>query len=76
VAIPVTTPVSANLPMAVWPPEPPADDGRFGRATLTPTDPVVAGSLGTWTLTYVAGRHGIDDGGALRIAFHTTPYHE
>ena len=49
-----------------------ADLPRFGVARLTPTTPAVAGSVGTWTLTYRVGTHGIDDGGAFRVALHTT----
>lgn len=61
----------AHLPPPVWPPVAyPAGD-QFGRATVTPAVPVVAGEWGTWTVEYVAGQYGIDDGGALRIAFHT-----
>lgn len=33
---------------------------------------MVAGEFGTWTVTYTAGVYGIDDGGALRLAFHQT----
>jgi hypothetical protein len=39
-------------------------DGR-GKATLTPPDPVVAGSAGAWTLAYTAGPLGISPGGSL-----------
>ncbi|HXI16140.1 MAG TPA: DUF3604 domain-containing protein [Chloroflexota bacterium] len=60
------------LPSPVWPPVAPPVDGRYGRATLAPVQPVIAGAFGTWTVTYTAGRYGIDDGGALRIAFHQT----
>ena len=49
-----------------------ADLPRFGLARLTPSAPAVAGSVGTWTLTYQVGTHGIDDGGAFRVALHTT----
>ena len=45
---------------------------RFGLARLTPSAPAIAGSIGTWTLTYQVGVHGIDDGGAFRVALHTT----
>lgn len=41
---------------------------RYGRATLHPTDPVVAGSFGTWTLIYTVGEHGVDDLGTILIA--------
>lgn len=45
---------------------------RFGRARLAPSAPAIAGSVGTWTLIYRVGAHGIDDGGAIRVAIHTT----
>ncbi len=38
-----------------------------GTCKLDPTDAVVAGSYGTWTLTYTAGEWGIDDGGTILI---------
>lgn len=44
-------------------------DDRFGWVELAPADPVVAGSLGTWHLTYHAGLYGIDDGGRLKLAW-------
>ena len=40
----------------------------YGRATIDPTDDVVAGSFGTWTVTLTVGHHGIDDGGRVLIA--------
>lgn len=43
-----------------------AADG-FGVARIDPSDAVVAGSLGTWRLTYTAGPQGIAVGGRLRI---------
>ncbi|MBI3973161.1 MAG: DUF3604 domain-containing protein [Chloroflexi bacterium] len=49
----------------------PPEDNRYGTATVEPSSPVVAGSSGTWRITYTAGKYGIDDGGALRVAFHT-----
>jgi hypothetical protein len=63
---------SGLLPSPVWPPTAPLADGRLGRATVTPQEPVVAGAFGSWTVTYTAGRFGIDDGGALRLALHQT----
>jgi len=46
------------------------DDGesRLGTVTLTPDESVEVGSRGTWTLTYTAGRYGLDDGGSLIVA--------
>jgi hypothetical protein len=45
----------------------PVEAGRYGTATITPADPVVAGSIGTWRLTYAAGPQGIAGGGRLRV---------
>ena len=45
---------------------------RFGQASISPKSPAIAGSVGTWKLTYRVGSHGIDDGGAFRVALHTT----
>lgn len=42
---------------------------RYGWAEIDPAGPVVAGETGTWTITYHAGRYGIDDGGVLKIAW-------
>ena len=41
----------------------------LGTATVTPSGDFVAGSYATFTLTYTAGRFGIDDTGSLRIVF-------
>jgi hypothetical protein len=41
----------------------------FGWAALEPTDAVVAGSFGTWRLTYTVGEYGMDDGGTLMVAW-------
>ncbi|MFW9917086.1 MAG: DUF3604 domain-containing protein [Candidatus Thorarchaeota archaeon] len=41
----------------------------YGHATISPTTDVVAGSCGTWTLTLTVGKHGIDDGGHIKIAW-------
>ena len=56
----------------------PIDPRELGSATLVPSGPVEAGSWQTFTLTYTAGRYGIDDSGALRVCFryaadHTKP---
>jgi hypothetical protein len=40
---------------------------RMGTATVTPTDPVEAGSFASFTLTYTAGYFGLDDTGGLKI---------
>jgi len=41
---------------------------EYGTATLEPSEEIVAGSFGTWTITYTAGALGIDDGGQLKVA--------
>ncbi len=41
---------------------------RLGTVTLSPDGPVVAGTVGEWTLTYTVGSYGIDEGGTLKIA--------
>ena len=40
-----------------------------GRATVSPAQPVVAGSYGSWLITFRAGRAGVDDGGRIRVTF-------
>lgn len=40
----------------------------YGAVRLEPTLPVVAGSYGSWTITYTAGRYGVDNGGRLKVA--------
>ena len=41
----------------------------YGWAEIDPEGPVVAGSTGTWRITYHAGRYGVDDGGVIKIAW-------
>ena len=41
---------------------------RLGTAELTPPDPVVAGSVGEWTIKLTVGSHGIDEGGTIKVA--------
>ncbi|MFW9905334.1 MAG: DUF3604 domain-containing protein [Candidatus Thorarchaeota archaeon] len=41
----------------------------YGHSTIAPRDDVVAGSFGTWILTFTVGTHGIDDGGHIKIAW-------
>lgn len=44
-------------------------DPRFiGRAWITPDGPVVAGALGTWTITYEVGAYGYDERARIKIA--------
>jgi hypothetical protein len=46
------------------------NDPRFvGRAWITPQAPVVAGQLGTWTVTYEVGAYGYDERARLKIAW-------
>jgi len=40
----------------------------YGEATITPSEQVVAGSYGTWTIVITIGHHGIDDSGRILIA--------
>lgn len=40
----------------------------YGWAHVEPSEPVVAGSIDTWRLTYHVGEYGIDDGGHILIA--------
>lgn len=40
---------------------------NMGTATITPAEPVVAGSMGTWRLTLQAGARGIAAGGGVRV---------
>ena len=41
----------------------------YGWAEIDPDRPIVAGSTGTWRITYHVGRHGVDDGGVIKIAW-------
>lgn len=42
---------------------------RMGTMSLKETDDVIAGKIGTWTLTYTVGSYGIDSGGQIKVAF-------
>jgi hypothetical protein len=44
------------------------DPHHVGRASITPAEPVVAGQLGTWTITYEVGAYGYDEFARLKIA--------
>ena len=46
-----------------------ADPHYVGRAWITPDGPVVAGQLGTWTVTYEVGGYGYDERARLKIAW-------
>ena len=41
----------------------------YGRASMEPACPVPAGSVSTWRFHYVAGPYGIEDSGAIRLAW-------
>ena len=41
----------------------------YGWAEIDPDSPVVAGSVGTWRITYHVGRYGVDDGGVVKFAW-------
>ncbi|MDH3231026.1 MAG: DUF3604 domain-containing protein [Alphaproteobacteria bacterium] len=47
----------------------PVPPGELGHATVTPDGDFEAGSYQSFTLTYTAGKFGIDDSGSLRICF-------
>ncbi len=40
---------------------------ELGSCALTPSEPVVAGAFGTWTITYTAGSAGIAPGGGIAV---------
>jgi hypothetical protein len=40
---------------------------KFGRVNIEPKDAIIASSMCSWTLTYVVGKYGIDDGGSLIV---------
>ena len=41
----------------------------YGWAEIDPAAPIVAGSVGTWRITYHVGRYGVDDGGVVKFAW-------
>ncbi|MEZ4680794.1 MAG: hypothetical protein R2932_41940 [Caldilineaceae bacterium] len=41
---------------------------RLGTLTLDPPGPVIAGSIGTWTLIYTVGSYGLDEGATLKLS--------
>lgn len=47
----------------------PVDDADAGSVTIDNCGPFVAGSYQRFTLTYTAGRYGIDDTGSLKICY-------
>lgn len=55
---------------ANWVPQPPSIAPELsGRVDISPLGPFPAGSMQHITLTYTAGRYGIDDTGTLRVCF-------
>jgi len=38
-----------------------------GRAAITPSDPIIAGTRGHWSITYTAGAKGVSTGGTVRF---------
>ncbi|OYX11616.1 MAG: hypothetical protein B7Z15_11520, partial [Rhizobiales bacterium 32-66-8] len=64
---PADEPVRAR---ANWVPGPPSIAPELaGSVTIDPPGPFPAGSMQTLTLTYVAGRYGVDDTGTVRVCF-------
>ncbi|MBM81201.1 MAG: hypothetical protein CMJ78_11490 [Planctomycetaceae bacterium] len=43
----------------------------YGEATLDPSGPIIAGSVGTWRLTYTVGEHGLATAARIRIRTDT-----
>ena len=62
--------VAEALVGEVWPSAQPGEDAvLYGHVELEPKDPVEVRSLQTFRLTYTVGRYGLDDTGAIRVAF-------
>ena len=40
---------------------------RLGKIQLVPNGPVTAGQMMEWTITYIAGSYGVDEGGVLML---------
>ncbi len=60
----------ARRPLANWLPElAPIDPAHAGSVRIDNCGPFEAGSYQTFTLTYRAGRYGIDDTGSLKICY-------
>lgn len=45
-------------------------EGLIGSALFSPVKPVIAGSYGTWYITYRVGRLGMNDGARIKITRH------
>jgi hypothetical protein len=41
----------------------------YGYAVVSPDEPVVAGTTGTWQVKYTAGKYGVDDGGTIKVSY-------
>lgn len=41
---------------------------RLGTASISPNIPIIAGSAGTWIITFTVGSVGIDEGGTIKLA--------
>jgi len=62
--------IDSKLIGEAWPPVKPFEDPQvYGSVELEPRGEFVVRSFASYTLTYTAGRYGIDDSGAIRIAF-------
>lgn len=62
--------IKSELIGEAWPAVQPFEDPQiYGSVELEPRGEFVARSFASFTLTYTAGRYGIDDSGAIRVAF-------
>lgn len=43
----------------------------YGDVQFAPLNEVTVGSYGTWTITYIVGKHGMDNGGRLLVSWRT-----
>jgi len=62
-------PHTPTRPLENWIPPAFIDPRLAGSVSIDPPGPFVAGSYARLTLTYTAGRFGIDDTGAIRVCF-------
>ena len=62
--------VAEELVGEAWPSAHPGEDATlYGHVDFEPRDPVEVRSLQTFRLHYTVGRYGLDDTGAIKIAF-------
>ena len=62
--------IESELIGEAWPSVQPFEDPQiYGSVELEPRGEFVVRSFASFTLTYTAGRYGIDDSGAIRVAF-------